>query len=530
MVLKKSNIKKNQNNKLPIIDPKMIKNLKDYVFIPNKDSDDNNLGYFPNKTVDELDNICKMFDDAIGFNTYGYIKNKINIQYIDLTPLQYQNDGLFINIHKYSYYNKNITDKIKMGNIKNNLILIMSIYGNYESFEKTFNSFINCCKDSMLIECFLCICDNDDFTKEDKIRISNNYPFIELIFKNYNEKYMEIIMNIDNIFNFEYLLYLDDKILFFDKNDYITKGINFFKHDNNQNIDQILFNVIHEEKNNDKILIPSIIKTELLKTISECNIKSLYIYDKLLCYYSDNLILKKSIKNKYKFMTYCINLERRKDRKEIMINKFKDNKLYEYQFYKAIDGKLLESSEYIYKLFLNNDFNYTKSVIGAALSHYNIWKLLVDSDYDFFIVYEDDIDFTDNYKYKLNYILNKINFDVCDYTLLGYIMFSHLHKKYKHIYDDSNEENIKISKLNRELYIGSAFSYIITKKGATKILDYFKENGIKYGIDYAISKVPTLNMFETQPHLIFTKWVEDSLSEVDSDIHRNKDYFIFTNT
>ena len=37
-------------------------------------------------------------------------------------------------------------------------------------------------------------------------------------------------------------------------------------------------------------------------------------------------------------------------------------------------------------------------------------------------------------------------------------------------------------------------------------------------------------MFEIQPHLIFTKWVEDSISEVDSDIHKEKDCFIYTDT
>ena len=71
MVLKKLNFKK--NNELPIIDPEKIENTKDYIFILNKDSDNNNLGYFPNKTINELSDICKIFDDTIGFNTHGYI-------------------------------------------------------------------------------------------------------------------------------------------------------------------------------------------------------------------------------------------------------------------------------------------------------------------------------------------------------------------------------------------------------------------------------------------------------------------------
>jgi GR25 family glycosyltransferase involved in LPS biosynthesis len=155
-----------------------------------------------------------------------------------------------------------------------------------------------------------------------------------------------------------------------------------------------------------------------------------------------------------------------------------------------------------------------------------IWKELAESKYDFFIVYEDDIKFTEDYKQKLDKVLSSTDFTECDYLLLGYHMFKESREEYKDIYDIVKEDT-EVCKLNRELYIGSAFSYIITRTGAFKILSYIDQNGIKHGIDYVVGIIPNLNIYETQPHLCYSEWVDRISSDTDSDIQKDFDIFDF---
>jgi GR25 family glycosyltransferase involved in LPS biosynthesis len=631
--------------KLPIIDSEQIDKLSNFIFLPNVDSYSNDIGYFPNKTIDELNDICNMFDDAIAFNTYGYIKNKINDVLIRLEPLKYQNEGIFIlkkfviekttenekiiDYEKYIDYNEELINKISE-NIKikkkNGITLTITTCKRYDLFEKTINSFINCCEDIMMIDRFIGIDDNS--STEDRNNMLNKYPFIEWIFKSeYSKGHLKSMNMIIDLVDSEYLIHLEDDWLFYEQMDYISKALNILNQDkviaidnipNNQNINikqikQVLFNknyieidtqvidggyrcktsdgfnyIIHEHFN-DTLDIknynyactkvngpnciywphysfrPSVIKTDIFKTIGKYNSESSFFereyadryydnnfissfFDKVTCRHIGKLTSEKgdnayTLNNEKQFSiteksstepsekqfnkkTYCLNLERRQDRKDYMIELFKNKEINDYQFYKAIDGQQLKLSYFIYNLFRNNDFNYRKGFIGCALSHYYIWKELIDSEYDFFIVYEDDINFTDNYKQKLDKVLKSVDFTECDYLLLGYHMFKNKREQYKDIYDVIKEDT-EVYKLNRELYIGSAFSYIITKTGASKILKYIDENGIKHGIDYVIGIIPNLNIYETQPQLCFSEWVDKLSSNVDSDIQKNFDIFDF---
>ena len=677
-------IKNKLNHKnLPIIDSEQIDKLSNFIFLPNVDSYDNDIGYFPDKTFDELNDICNIFDNAVAFNTYGFIKSKINDVLIRLEPLKYQNEGIFISKkfvaekivdyekivdnEKYIDYNEELVNKISE-NIrtkkKNGITFTITTCKRYDLFEKTINSFINCCEDIMMIDRFIGIDDNS--CKEDRNNMLNKYPFIEWIFKSeYSKGHLNSMNMIIDLIDSEYLVHLEDDWLFYERMDYISKALNILKQDkiitidnipNNQNIHikqikQVLFNknyievaeqdtkggyncktsdgfnyIIHEHYNDilDKenynnacakvngsnciywshySFRPSVIKTDIFKTIGKYSLESSFFereyadryyasnfissfFDKVTCRHIGKLTSEKgdnayTLNNEKQFgitdnssdsssnissdnssnissdvlskesstepftesstepstepsenqsnhKTYCINLERRPDRKNYMIKLFNKESITDYYFYKAIDGKQLKLSHIIYNLFENNDFNYRKGVIGCALSHYIIWKQLVESKYDFFIIYEDDITFTDNYKQKLDEVLKSVDFMECDYLLLGYHMFKNKRELHKDTYDTIKEDTI-ISKLNRELYIGSAFSYIITKTGASKILHYVNQNGIKHGIDYVVGIVPNLNIYETQPHLCFSEWVDKLSSDVDSDIQKDFDGFNFNN-
>jgi hypothetical protein len=82
-----------QNINKIFIEPKM---LDDYMFIDNIDSYGGDIGYFENKSVEELEEIANIYDNCIAFNTYGYLKHTINLPMILLPNQNYKNDGIYI--------------------------------------------------------------------------------------------------------------------------------------------------------------------------------------------------------------------------------------------------------------------------------------------------------------------------------------------------------------------------------------------------------------------------------------------------
>ena len=237
-------------------------------------------------------------------------------------------------------------------------------------------------------------------------------------------------------------------------------------------------------------------------------------------------LIKNSYKNKESikfdnFDTYCINLERRPDRKEEMNKLFKDAKFNNYQYYKAVDGKELTMTLDIYRQFANNDFNYRRGFIGCALSHIYLWQqLLKDENTDGYLILEDDIELGSNFTERLELVRNQLNSSVYwDVVYIGYHMHQVVLDGCRHEY--RNDKNPELKLLDRSKYIGGTIGYFINRVGAKKILDYIKVHSVNHGIDYYIQKYQDdmeLVQLETKPHLITSEWVSTLESGVDSDI------------
>lgn len=245
------------------------------------------------------------------------------------------------------------------------------------------------------------------------------------------------------------------------------------------------------------------------------------------CFIQDMACNKKETVNNQQYTTWIVNLERRIDRR-IKIDKIlvKDNvHKHNVKYFKAVDGKQLETTQELTKLFKNNDFGWRRGVIGCALSHYELWKKLSqDKGQDFYIILEDDFTVCSSFQDKFSRIVEKIRKDFhkkIDILYLGYSMYDNDREKYSDIYNDNeNTGNIGISPLNRELYVGGTFGYVITKSGANKMLDYIEKNGIKHGIDY-LKKINTeLRSYETRPQLVYADWNENN-KDIDSDIQNS---------
>lgn len=217
------------------------------------------------------------------------------------------------------------------------------------------------------------------------------------------------------------------------------------------------------------------------------------------------------------YSMYCINLKKRADRRFQMIKTFAKANIPTYNFFDAVDGSTLKLNLELTNLFRNNNFNYRCGVIGCALSHYNLWKkLIADPLSNYYVVFEDDVVFCENFNYLFSDTLAKIPAD-SDITYLGYTMTAINREKYNHIYKNNTVSTVVVTNLALDIFGVGLFSYVISKKGAEKMVNYIAKYGIQDPIDYVPLK-SNLKLYECRPHLVFTESVQNHSVNVDSDI------------
>jgi len=439
---------------------------------------------------------------------------------------------------------------IKKGN---EIILTFTTCKRLDLFEQTINSIINNWKDIHLIDSWFCVDDNS--SQEDRNIMKEKYPFIEFYFKDQLEKGHLSSMNIiwEKLEGYTYWVHIEDDFLFY-KPFYLKEAIDGF---NEINVNQILFNrgyaetiddisipckqvksyCIHEylKETNERncnywphfSFRPSIIQVDCILKVGKFKwggffemeyakrwvaagytsgflnkITNIHI-GKLTKESGDNAYSLNGV-NQFQTKSFIkvVNLERRTDRKEQM-TKILNN--IPFEFYKAVDGKELKPTQELYDLFKYNDFENNTGTIGCALSHLRLWKQLLTDNVDYYIIMEDDIILTENFK-------NKVIIDSTkDLVFYGY-------SKFKQIEESSSGIHL----LDRSNYMGGTFCYSINKVGAQKMIDYINKNGIKHGIDYLLKINKNLELWCCSPCLAFSEYVTIG-KQVDSDIQ----YFKF---
>jgi GR25 family glycosyltransferase involved in LPS biosynthesis/tetratricopeptide (TPR) repeat protein len=215
--------------------------------------------------------------------------------------------------------------------------------------------------------------------------------------------------------------------------------------------------------------------------------------------------------------TLVVNLKRRPDRKEEVGKLMKAHKI-DIEWFEAVDGSELKANDEISALFAGNDFGSRKGVVGCAMSHYRIWQHLVaDLSCGYYVVLEDDITVSDDFASKLEKCIDHIQTKKLDLLFLGHTMWN---QDDRYIADISG---VMWSLFNKDKYVGGTFGYIISKSGASTYLTYIQENGIRHGIDYLAKLLPpTFKCEVIQPHIVFSEWVRNINSAVDSDIQKDK--------
>lgn len=204
---------------------------------------------------------------------------------------------------------------------------------------------------------------------------------------------------------------------------------------------------------------------------------------------------------------YVINLDRSTDRLTNLQNNFKEYNI-KFTRFSAIEGKNVSNDQLIKTTsFLCRNFLCNYGIVGCALSHINLWKKLVlDQKTDFYVVMEDDAVINDNFKKTINEIDN-IKYDI-DFDIIS------LHCIREYNCRQYGKTKIKLSDgtvIGKTLFPLSTTSYILSKKGAIKLLSLFDK--IYYHIDVEIaikSKFNDINYYSLNKNLIDHNWEEAS--------------------
>jgi len=532
-----------QNNVSPI----MLLSYSDF----NEDEDTLELFYQVNHALH------KIRDDPHLYEIWNILFNK--------------NKSLLTQYKKYHFNNKE----------RPLIFLSFTTCKRYDLFKQTINSLLNHWLDLDLVDYWFCVDDNS--SAEDRKNMEFNYPGIDYYWKSIHEKghlkSMNLIWDKLNELKPKYWIHMEDDFLFFDKTNYITRGIKGFS----LNVKQVLFNLNYAEtidqyhiqgdiKLNDDYSLhdykegtypysnqhywphysfrPSIIEVDaILKlgnfaspiTFFERNYANKWavhyksaFFNRITCLHIGKLTHQRDIPNAYDLNQMgqfseivspikIINLERRPDRKNKVIELLKPLDI-NYEFVNAVDGNTLNANDALKQLFGGNDFGNKKGVMGCALSHYFLWqKLIEDPKHEYYIIMEDDFSLTPIFKSNLEKL--KPEFVEKEVLLLGYHMFNK-NRIANPIYDNYDHP-VQIKPLNNDLYIGGFFTYSINKKGASKLLQYIGNHGIKHGIDYLIKIIPDLQCYESQPLLTTSVWNENG-QPIDTDIQNKYDPLDFT--
>lgn len=184
---------------------------------------------------------------------------------------------------------------------------------------------------------------------------------------------------------------------------------------------------------------------------------------------------------------WIINLERRKDRLESLYEAMPFlNK--NANVFNAVDGKELQMTPTISKLIEGNDFINKKSVTAVALSHIMLWTQLVaeKDDINSYLILEDDVRFA---QVDLENIMKAAPEDA-ELLYLGGILpnnrsiYKNCIEQVGDIWATIKENEYFTPGRPSSVFHFCAYSYIITKSGAKKLLAALEQIGCFTSIDH----------------------------------------------
>ena len=160
---------------------------------------------------------------------------------------------------------------------------------------------------------------------------------------------------------------------------------------------------------------------------------------------------------------YCINLDKRTDRREDARTEF-DREGLDVEFFSATDGRIDPPTG----LYV------TPAEYGCSMSHTRIWRDMVRNGYETALVFEDDVCLVPNFKTKLEGILEEAKDIPWDIIHLGPLL------------------PILKQNVSRTLYEGQPLgthAYLISLECARKI-STFDASLMKVSVDFQLNRFP----------------------------------------
>lgn len=154
----------------------------------------------------------------------------------------------------YIFYNEELVKRIcsKTQNQYPLVTFTITTCKRYDLFEKTINSFLNCCLDLDKIDKWFLVDDNS--SEEDREKMKKNYPFFEFYFKDISEKGHPRSMNIiRKHINTPYIFHMEDDWKFISKRNYISECLEILNEEDNYG--QCLINKNYSETFEDTKII-----------------------------------------------------------------------------------------------------------------------------------------------------------------------------------------------------------------------------------------------------------------------------------
>ena len=501
---------------------------------------------------------------------------------------------------RYTRYNPEKVREIQGRTEKHPLVtLSITTCKRFDLFEKTMNSFLNCCLDLHLIGRWICVDDNS--SEEDRQKMRENYPFFEFVMKTPEQKGHPQSMNIiRNMIKSPYLFHMEDDWQFICPRRYITDCLDVLSQ--GDKLGQCLINrnyaeterdfrlvgghgltsisglrfMVHEHTKNDTeqqefykkygggfncsywphfSFRPGLNKTFIWKDLGPFNELISHFEMDFSYKYRDNGYLTAFLeniqaihigrlpserndqtkKNAYilngeaqfsgkeqqtrKIRTYIVNLDRRPDR-WAAVDKNPDLKFLDYTRFSAVDGSKIVPTEALQRIFDGNDYNMREGMVGCALSHIKLWTELAYAKNEMFCILEDDLELVPGFKEKFDHVTSILptGWDIC---FLGHHIWKQ-HRKPEY-YDREAMPGLEKwdTATSMKISMGGTGGYLISKKGAMKMLEFINRVGMTNGIDTMMQKAAdTLDVYYCKPHLIYSDcWTPES--SPDTDIQHN---------
>jgi len=192
---------------------------------------------------------------------------------------------------------------------------------------------------------------------------------------------------------------------------------------------------------------------------------------------------------------YYINLDRRPDRKAHFLKQCQNEKINMdlVERFTAIDGNHLKLNEEEERMFANSDFkdaDNRRYLIGNQLSHFYILKEMIQKDYDYILVLQDDVILKNNFNFYLSRVLKSLPDDaeivnigkhkVADKSFFRPLDLEIGKENLKHCKKDVSNSICKLKDNENPC----SLSYIVTRKGARNLVKHFKKNGFLRATDF----------------------------------------------